>query len=302
MRIWSVITIVIASGIGSGQQPSPSSDMSARDVFWSASDLVSVAPNPGTTGAGATKLSSAPPKLTVTPRKSGTTGKHQIDPQAVVTNGYGARPHLVSLSSDRLGLRCTLLQRDASGKFIEVVPSTVFHSGDHVKISIMPNHAGYLYIIQQGSSGSWSPIFPSQDAPRGTNYVESGKDYEVPNDGAFELNQQPGKERLFILLSLNPIGDLDGAILGLQGHKTTPPAPASAPPTATTSDTMAANRITDQLVQELVSRDLVPVREQVNTSASNGAEQSEKAVYVVNSLSADSQGSRVVATLVLDHE
>jgi len=299
MRSTFFVTILLAFGIGLGQQSSPPSDMSARDVFWSASDLVSVTPNPGTTGTGATKLSNAPPKKPVTPKKSGTTPKRQIDPQSVVANGYGARPHLVSLVSDRLGLRYTLMQKDPGGRYLDVAPSTVFHSGDHVKISIMANHAGYLYIIQQGSSGNWSPIYPSQDATRGTNYVEAGKVYEIPNDGAFELNKQPGKEHVFIVLSLNPIDDLDGAIFGLQDHKTTPDTPAPA-----TTDGMleASNHITDQLVEQLASRDLVPVREQVNTSASDGAQQSEKAVYVVNSLSAESHGSRVVATLVLDHE
>jgi len=291
------ILLVPAAAVGLGQQQGPQPDMSARDVFWSASDLVKVSPNPGTTGAGPAKLSTPKPAKTNTPGKQVSTIKHQIDPHAVVANGYGAQPHLVSLSTDLLGLRYTLLQRDSGGRYSEVMPSTVFHSGDHVKISLMANHSGYLYIIQQGSSGSWSPIFPSQDAARDSNYVESGAVYEVPKDGAFELNQQPGKERLFIVLSIDPINDLDGAIFGLQDNKTAPTAP-----NPTGGPLMASNRITDTLVQQLASRDLVPVHEQVNTSASDGTQQSEKAVYVVNSLSAQSHGSRVVATLVLDHQ
>ncbi len=299
MRGLFFVVILLVTGTGFGQQTSPQPEMSARDIFWSASDLVTnVTPNPGTTSAGAAKLTSAKPRKTSTSVKPPTSPKH-IDPQTVVANGYGAQPHLVSLSSDRIGLRYTLLQRNASGKYDEVLPSTIFHSGDHVKISIMANHAGYLYIIQQGSSGTWSPIFPGQDAAQGTNYVESGKVYEIPNDGAFELNKQPGKEHLFILLSLNPINDLDGAIFGLKDQKTPP---ATAAPASTDNTMEASNRITDTLVQQLQSRDLVPVREQVNTAANDGTQQSEKAVYVVNSLSTESNGSRVIASLVLDHE
>ena len=90
-------------------------------------------------------------------------------------------------------------------------------------------------------------------------------------------------------------------IITLRRASTPNPAPMQ------TGETMeASNRITDALVQQLASRDLVPVQEQVNTpSANNGGGNSqpgEKAVYVVNSLSAESHGSRVVATLVLDHE
>lgn len=302
MRGSLFVVVLLTAGIASAQESAPPPGMSARDIFWSASDLVSggVAPNPGTTGAKAAKPATPKPKKISTPTSAKPAPK-QIDPQTVVANGYGAQPHLVSLTGgDRIGLRYTLLQRDPSGKYVEVLPSTVFHSGDRVKISIMPNHSGYLYLIQQGSSGSWAPIFPDQGAQQGSNYVESGKVYEVPSDGAFELNQQAGKEHLFILLSVNPINDLDGAIFGLQNQKT---APATSPPAPATGDVLeASNRITDTLVEQLASRDLVPVKEQVDTSANDDTQQSEKAVYVVNSLSADSHGSRVVASLVLDHQ
>jgi len=300
MRGSLFVVVLLAAGIASAQESAPPPGMSARDIFWSASDLVNggVAPNPGTTGAKAAKPAAPRPRKTVTSTSTKAAPK-QIDPQTVVANGYGAQPHLVSLSTDRIGLRYTLLERDPAGKYVEVLPSTVFHSGDRVKISIMANHSGYLYLIQQGSSGSWSPIFPDQGAERGSNYVESGKVYEVPSDGAFELNRQPGKEHLYILLSVNPINDLDGAIFGLQNQKA---APATAQPAPAGGVLEASNRITDTLVNQLASRDLVPVKEQVDTSANDDTQQSEKAVYVVNSLSADSHGSRVVASLVLDHE
>lgn len=298
MRALSSLVILFAGALVFGQQQTLPPNISARDVFWSAGDLVTVSPNPGTTAAKPAKPPDPKPKQAQTSAaRSASSAKHQIDPKKVVTDGYGAQPHLVSLTHARLGLRYTLLQKDPSGRYVEVLPSTVFHSGDHVKLSVMANHSGYLYIIQQGSSGNWSPIFPGQDAAKGSNYIEPGQVYEIPNDGAFELNKQRGKERLFILLSVKPIDDLDGAIFGLQENKPEPTAvPASSPETLA-----SANRITDQLVEQLASRDLVAVQEQVNSSA-NSSQHSEKAVYVVNSLSAESNGSRVVAKLVLDHE
>jgi hypothetical protein len=237
MRKFPVVFVLFAAGVASAQQQSAPPEMNARDVFWSASDLVSVAPNPGTTNATAAK---PPVKKPVVVEKTHTQVRHQLDPKMVAANGFGAQPHLVSLTSDRIGLRYTLLQRGPDAKYVEVMPSTVFHSGDRVKVSIMANHQGYLYIVQQGSSGSWSPIFPSPDAPRDSNFVESGKVYEIPGDGAFELNQQPGKEHMFIVLSLEPIQDLDGAIFGLQSHggqkdqNATPPTPTPIGPTGAT--------------------------------------------------------------------
>jgi len=296
MRISVFLVILLATAGGLGQQQTLPPDISARDVFWSASDLVSVSANPGSKAAKPAKPPQPKAKNQDASLGSTSSEKHQVDPKLVATNGYGAQPHLVSLTNVRLGLRYTLLQKDSSGQYVEVLPSTVFHSGDHVKISIMTNHSGYLYLIQQGSSGNWSPIFPGPDAAKGSNYIEPGRVYEIPNNGAFELNRQPGKEHLFILLSVNPTNDLDAVIFGLQKNKSEP-APAPAP-----AETLEANkRITDQLVQQLASRDLVAVQEQVDTSADD-SNQGEKAVYVVNSLSAESNGSSVVARLVLDHE
>jgi hypothetical protein len=299
MRALSFLVIFFTGGLVLGQQQTLPPDISARDVFWSAGDLVDVSPNPGTTAAKPAKPPDPKPKKQETSAtRPASSAKRQIDPQKVVANGYGTQPHLVSLADVRLGLRYTLLQRDPSGRYVEVLPSTVFHSGDHVKLSVMANHSGYLYIIQQGSSGNWSPIFPSQEAAKGSNYIEPAQVYEIPNDGAFELNKQSGKERLFILLSVKPIDNLDDAIFGLQENKPEP----TAVPTSSPATLKATNSITDQLVEQLASRDLVAVQEQVNSSADNSKQHSEKAVYVVNSLSTESNGSRVVAKLVLDHE
>lgn len=299
MPKFSVLVVALLAVSACAQQQSVQTPMSARDVFWSASDLVSVAPNPGATSASAAK----PPTTASKPKTTKPPVKHQLNPEVVAANGYGAQPHLVSLTSDRIGLRYTLLQEGSDGGFSEVLPSTVFHSGERVRLSIMANHTGYLYLIQQGSSGAWSPIYPNPGAARDSNFVEPGKVYEIPGDGAFEFNQQPGNEHLFIVLSVNPITDLDGAIFGLQDHNAAPPSNPTPVGTGTTLE--ADNRITDALIQRLTSRDLIPVQEQVNTpSASIGSnpQPGEKAVYVVNSVSADAHGSRVVASLVLDHQ
>jgi hypothetical protein len=300
--------VLFAFGSIHAQETAVPEKLNARDVFWSAKDLVSVAPNPGSAHASVARPSEKKAVATKRKPKSTPAIQHQLDPETVTANGYGAQPHLVSLTTEHLGLRYTLLQETSSGVYSEALPSTVFHSGDRVRLSIMANHPGYLYIIQQGSSGAWSPIYPSRDAARDSNFVEAGRVYEIPRDGAFEFNQQPGKEHVFIVLSAQPIGDLDGAIFGLQNQPAAPTSPAapSAPPQAESGTLLeAANHVPDELIQRLASRDLIPVQEQVNTPASDSAgsaQSGEKAIYVVNSLAAKGDASRVVATMVLDHE
>jgi len=308
VRYALLLALLAPPALQAQQTASPSApQMNARDVFWSAKDLVSVAPNPASTATAASK---PPKKKTVAVAehphaKTAVAEHHQLNPELVAANGYGARPHLVSLTTDRIGLRYTLLQ-ESDGAYHEVLPSTVFHSGDRVKLSIMANHPGYLYIIQQGSSGAWSPIYPTSDAAPDSNHIEAGRVYEVPDGGAFEFNQQPGQEHVFIVLSASPIPDLDRAIFGLQQQNQPQAAPAPAPAAESGAVLEAMNRVPDDLVQRLASRDLIPVQEQVNTPASGtgsgSAQSGEKAIYVVNSVASQGDSSRVVAKLVLDHQ
>ena len=73
------------------------------------------------------------------------------------------------------------------------------------------------------------------------------------------------------------------------------PEPASAAPLLE-----AANRIPDELVQRLASRDLVLVDEEKVSQPATATHDGEKAVYVVSKLGVDP--SQVVAKIVLHHE
>ena len=182
----------------------------ARDAFWSASDLVSVSANPGARPASQNAVAKrkAPAADVKTPH---------VDPNLIAQNGYGEQPHIVRVSSEQIGMRYSVLLRDSSGKYNEVSPTAVFHSGDFLHLSIMANQPGYLYVIQQGTSGSWSPIFPTKDSAPDSNKVESGKVVEIPaGSGAFRFDTTPGQEKLFIVVSRNPIQDLDTTISGLR--------------------------------------------------------------------------------------
>ncbi len=280
--------------------------LTPRDAFWSASDLQDIAPNP----AGANKDKSTT-KETATPLSTSKSkgGEHASDasqpipkmtptPHLVASKGYGAEPHMVKFSSPSqqpLGLRYALLQIGGNGELSEVSPETTFRSGDRVKISLMANQPGYIYIIQQGSSGNWRPLFPAQGDLPESNRVEAGHIYQVPSGKSFQFNQQTGEERLFLLLSRQVVSDLDGVIFTLrQKQKDVPPSPSPAP-----DQVEATNRISDDLVQKLQSRDLMEVEDppQETKDPSLG----ETAIYVVSQGKGNSAASQVFANLVLDH-
>jgi hypothetical protein len=282
-----------------------SQQSSARNVFWSASDLFQVSENPGAKPAPNQGQPTTPKKKSPPPGAPHSTP--HVDTELVAKNGYGQEPQLVRVSEEQIGIRYALLLRDNTGHYGEVSPSATFHNGDHLRLSIMANQPGYLYVIQQGSSGNWSSIFPGplKDLASGesVNKIEQGRVYEIPNGrNSFRFDQNPGQEKLFLVLSRERISDLDGAIKSLKDPAH--PTPAKPEDTAAPSEALeASNQIPDAFVQRLASRDLTLVQEEDVDEPQKGDNPGEKAVYVVSKVSySKNESPRVVASVTLHHE
>jgi hypothetical protein len=281
------------------------SAQSARDAFWSANDLISVTPNPAVHNRPRVHSSSSAQKSTSTVAPTGgavnspENSRSEQVAQLVAFNGYGAAPHLVRNSENRLGLRCSLLLRGPDKQYTEATPGAVFHSGDHIRLSLLANQSGYLYVIQKGSSGTWAPIYPPPSAGANAARIEPGQLQMVPGGTqAFAFDQNPGAEKLFVILSRTPIDDIDRVIRNLSHG-----GGAAAPPPAEVSPELEAkNVIPDAFVQRLASRDLKLVDEETVDSSSTEGHNAEKAVYVVAKMSDAQSSDQVVLSLDLRHE
>jgi uncharacterized protein DUF4384 len=280
----------------------------ARDAFWSANDLITVAPNPAAhkpMEARPHPRQSAPGEVSggTDPGRSGKASRGNAEvAQLVMTNGYGTAPKFVRTAENRLGLRCSVMLRNASNEYAEVTPGTVFHSGDHIRLSFLANEPGYFYVIQQGSSGAWSPIFPPPNGGPDANKVLAGQPQVVPSGTrAFAFDQHPGDEKLYVILSRTPIADIDRVIQNLRAGKAAQP---QEPTGGGDAGTMieAKNNIPDLFVQRLASRDLSLVEEQKVDESSKPDVQGEKAIYVVSKGAAPESNSQVVLNLDLRHE
>ena len=293
------VSLLLATGSVSLAQQA-----TARDAFWSAADLVSVSSSPAAKPR-ADSAKKAPAQRAATTHAAPKTdhSSAHVDPALVATNGYGEQPHMVRVSDQQIGLRYSLLLRDADGRYEEASPTAVFHSGDHIRLSVMANQPGYLYVIEQGSTGNWSPIFPAAGSSQEVNRVEQGRVYQIPNgNGAFQFDQNPGQEKLFVVLSRNPIPDLDSTIQGLKQPAAAKPAEQAPAQPSPSTVYEASNRIPDELVQRFASRDLSLVQEQQVDDSSKGSESGEKAVYVVSKGAPSGSTPRVVASVTLRHE
>ena len=181
-------------------------------------------------------------------------------------------------ASHALGLKYGILRQTPDGGESEVDPAgTTFHSGDKIRFTFESNGDGYLYLVQEGSSGKWTVLFPNPDINGGVNAVKRLQKYTIPSRGWFVFNEIPGIDRAFVFLSREPLDQLPGF---------------NQPVTRMES---VASSIVENLRRSVRARDLLFEREQVAGSSSGKS----ASTFVVNR---DELGRSVAASIELLHQ
>lgn len=89
----------------------------------------------------------------------------------------------------------------SSGEWKTVDPATIFDSGAQVRFRVKTNFAGFLYVMNQGTSGDYSLLFPREDTGS-QNRVEPGREYLVPaTTGAFRITGPPGQDIVYWMVT-----------------------------------------------------------------------------------------------------
>jgi len=302
-----------AAALMSAQEPSKK-QLTARELFYAATQApakpvdtakppvktetskaapktVANAPRPNRTPAKPVEIARADQKQEPPSTPDGT-GK--------VTPAVQTAPMPVN-GQPPLGLRINVMRYNSDGSTVDVLPDTVFHSGDRIRLSVEPNANGFLYIATQGASGTWKAMFPSPDIEEGDNRAEAMHPYVMPpGKRVFTFDATAGKEALFVVFSRQPVTDFEDLIYSLKGGKT-----VSQPTPQVRSDKtliMAAN-IGDSTISRMrqsYARDLIVEAVNPSTPASAPGLKQETAVYVVNPTG--SVDSRVVADIQLVHQ
>jgi hypothetical protein len=111
-------------------------------------------------------------------------------------------------------------RRDAAG-WRAVNPATVFSAGDRLRFRVSSTFAGYLYVVDHGTSGSYDLLFPRSGAASG-NRIAAATDVIVPEaQGSFRVGGPPGHDVIYWLVSPVEFG---------RQYKPLPSAPGSGPP------------------------------------------------------------------------
>ena len=302
------VTGCVLAVAAQSQDAAPKPQLTPRELFYSAASEpapAAKAPKKATAKAKAPpkKAPSAPAQTAPgdQPPPRGTTPQH--DSAGRLPLGASVIPAVATApapsTGTALGLKYTILRRSGSD-MVEVPPDTVFHAGDRIQFSVQTNGPGYLYIVSQGSSGTWKPMFPSTEVEDGNNRVDGWHTYTMPPKSRMVFDEQTGVEKIFIVFSREPETDLENMIYSLQGNQPHPAAQDAPKPKQMV--TVASLNIDDSTVGRLrttYSRDLIIERVDDKTPADKSDKQ-ENAVYVVNP--SGSSDSRVVADLKLVHQ
>lgn len=210
---------------------------------------------------------------------------------AATPSAPDAAAHTVAVAAVPLGVRYSVLKRNSAGQFAEIDPDTTFRSGDRIRLQVKANTTGYLYVVAQGSSGTWQVLFPSSNINGGNNRLEPGDSRQVPSGdrGQFVFDDQGGTEKLFLVLTRQPEQDLDKLIYAMGGAGTSTGASRSLLAKATVT-----NEVIERLRSQVASRDLVFEKEpEVDGKVENAA-------YVVNPNT--SPDARLVVDVDLKHQ
>jgi len=105
---------------------------------------------------------------------------------------------VAALAQQRLEI--TIEKRD-TGVWKTMDPSHVFVDGDQLRFRFKSNQAGFLYVVNEGTSGEQATLYPSEQA--GTdNKIEPGREYLIPSTaGAFRITGPKGYDTVYWVLS-----------------------------------------------------------------------------------------------------
>jgi len=272
MRRLLVLVTALGATACMAQQPPPAEG--ARELFF----------------AGAAPKDELPPvRQSAPPAKAAPAGAPRATPGSAADRAAALH----------LGLRYKLLlvsERGDPGQPVD--PERNFRKGDCVAIELEANRSGYLYVLSKQSGGDWVPLFPTPELSDQTNRVDPGQIVRTPKHACFEIDDPPGTETLFVVLSRDPrdIYELSDSIKS----------PGDRPqPSSGQTQVAAAGRINsavDRIAEEYGTRDLpfkqvakpaaqpAPLRKAAAKPADKP--EPENAVYVVNG------SSKPAATLV----
>lgn len=160
--------------------------------------------------------------------------------------------------ASNLGVVYNILKVNTQTNEETAVPAdTVFKNGDCLKVRLAPNRGGFLYVFNQGTSGKWQPLIPSEEAADQPSTVRAYEPVSIPANACFTMEDPAGDERLFVMITEKPedIKNLDDMLKKLGKPAAQPGAAPQRPDAMVVAMNQLSNAI-QGLQGQLASRDI----------------------------------------------
>jgi hypothetical protein len=122
-----------------------------------------------------------------------------------------------------MGISYQIMLVSDDGQFKAVPKSSVFKSGEKIKLLVRTNKSGYMTIVNVGPTGNTNVVF--------NEFIEAYTVHEIPKTTNLRFVGAPGTEKLLIMLSDNP-----NPMGGQQPMTATAPPPSSTGSSAASYD------------------------------------------------------------------
>jgi hypothetical protein len=119
----------------------------------------------------------------------------------------GPAQYIQSQSTNSTGLISIRLEQKNGDDSKTVPQNTVFRNGNILRFRLTSRIAGYLYVVDKGTTGQTTTLFPVLNGPGTQNRIEPDQTMVVPavGDGWFEVSGPSGFDTIYLLVSSSPI-------------------------------------------------------------------------------------------------
>lgn len=102
------------------------------------------------------------------------------------------------------------LERFEAGQWKTIEPGLVLRHADKVRFRFRAGFDGYLYVMNQGTSGRYELLFPREETGE-DNRIRAGQDYPVPATQAwFQVDGPPGHDVVYWMVTPLKLGSGPG--------------------------------------------------------------------------------------------
>ena len=109
-----------------------------------------------------------------------------------------SQTHTMTQGARRMEL---MLERRDGADWRTIDPGLVLAQGDRVRFRFRTNFDGYLYVMNQSTSGKYEQLFPREETGQ-DNRLVAGREYQVPaTSTVFRIAGPPGHEIVYWLVT-----------------------------------------------------------------------------------------------------